>query len=329
MNSRNIDALIAEYRALNDKAGTPNLTEDERYKLIEEAANKKAYVAHLRGYSDITTLRDGGIYKEEYFAHVPTRIESDTEGMYTRRARKVRKEDNKRHVLEFYKYNKSMINTKTKYYKILCHLYVTLSYAFGRYGMDARLQHGSFIVDSSILKRLKLSIDNYTKEFECIVRTKRMRSLHGAYIPDNLMGSHRLISLTEECMDWLYGEETLEGLRQFVSDSEGNFDDTWSAQGVITPYCLETILRIALRPNKYLIRQRPPGRTIVRYKYTKDMIDYLPLPQDNKVYIDNLKIRSLVKLLSTSFNKSIEVYKDTFLYEMEAIQAFADQVYET
>lgn len=324
------DRLIDKYRALTQEAKQSNLTIDEKVELLEQAAYIKGYVAHIRKYSDITVLEDDGVtYREEYFGYVPIMRLVDTEDLPTRRATKLKKEDTKRQLLEYYKYNNAMLAKKLKYYKIMCDLCSTLSEAFGQYGKHCKLKYKNIVEGYDIVRRLKLSIRTFAKEFEYILRARKMRSLYGSYLPENFQGSHRLIRLTEECSDWMYEEENLEEFRDFIAGEEGLFDLTWCSKGIMTPTALETVIRLSLRPNKYLIRSGNPLRTQVRYSYTKDMKDNLPLPLDNTVYIDNLKVRSLIKLLSVPYTDGPLSDANDFLYEMEAIQEYADHAYDS
>jgi hypothetical protein len=324
-----VDVLVDNYRRLIEQSKNPSLSLDAKLELLEEAAYLKGYVVHLRKYSDITILKNDGIYEEDYFGYVPIKVNVDTEDEYTRRARKLKKEDNKRQLLEYYKYSKTMYRKKMKYYRIMCNLYITLSKAFGRYGMNCQFKYDDTVIDSSILGRLSLSIELFTKEFEYISRARGMRSLYGSYQPSNFAGVHKLLSLTDECLDWMHVESNLEQFRNYISDQEGNFESTWCGKGIMTPQALETVLRLSLRPNKFLVRKRSTIRTLVRYRYTDDMTSYLPLPEDNDSYIDNLRVRTLIPLITRPFDFTDKFSQDDFLYEMEAIQEFADMVYES
>ena len=69
------------------------------------------------------------------------------------------------------------------------------------------------------------------------------------------------------------------------------------------------------------------------------MVKHLPLPTDNVVYVDNMRVRSIIKLLQADpttdvqakflYGTSTTNQRDEFLYEAAALQHFADQAYET
>lgn len=340
---RSVPHLVGQYRLLIQRAHDPSLSLDDKVDMLEEAEYLKGYVAHLRKHSDITVLMPNtgdfeniGEYTEQYFGYIPIEATVDIEGLPSRRARKLKKEDIKRQLLAYYKYNFVMYKNKMKIHKILCYIYITLSKAFGMYGMDARFKYNETIVDSSELLRLKRTIRTFTKEFGYISRACAMRSMYGSYLPENFGGVHKIIILSDACLDWMSIEPSLSQFRDFLSDEEGFFEGTWCGKGIMTPYALETVFRLALRDNKFVIRKLNPKRTIVNYRYTSEMVQHLVLPSDNPVYINNLKVRSVVALMRTDpttplqerllYGKSNADERDEFLYEMEAIQQFADQV---
>lgn len=328
------DAVIHERRKLIVEARNPDIEYEKRVLLAEQAEKLRGYVCHVRGYSDITVER-GGEYVEDYFAHAPVAPRTDTEGLPKRRARKVRKDDINSQLLMNYKYSDKMLRTKNKLYVTMCEALRILVTGFGMYGKRAFFAHEDGLWGYRSYMRLKQSVKLFEKEFEYIYTARRLRSLHGSYLPSNFSGRHKLMVLSDNSMDWLYMEGELEGLRaNLTSDNEGNFDPNWCAQGVLTTCCMETILRIALRNGKFTTKVQ--ARTVVYYTYTAYMKEYLPISEKD-MHVENLKVRTLVSKMRASPSTELQIRAMTgelseeeiksFLNEMEEVQVYADMVY--
>lgn len=330
------ERLVVKYRRLVQQAHDPSLTLDQKTDLLEEAEYLKGYVCHLRGYSDITVLDDTGQYLEDYFGHVPIEPLVDTDDMPKRRARRVRKEDIKHQLLMYYKYDNRMLKNKTNLYKRMWDTYFMMAKGFALYGVNSRFHYDGEMYTYITHKRLRQSIDAFSKEFIYIATARRMRSLYGSYLPSNFGGRHRIIVLSGDSMDWLYMEPALEMFREYIASDVGNMDYTWCGKGILTPNCLETILRIALRPGKFTIKRA--NRTDVYYNYSEAMKKYLPLPDDNTSFIENLRVQTLITRMRTEpssadqermlYGRYTEEEASDFLNEMEAVQHYADEVYE-
>lgn len=328
-------SLIAKYRLLTQRAHDPDLTLEQKIDLLEEAEYLKGYVCHLRRYSDITVLQDGE-YVEDYFACVPIGPTVDTEGLPSRRARIVRKEDIKKQLLAYYKYNNRMFKTKLRLFKQLHELLILLARGFGQYGKKAVFRTKESSCSYETFRRLQLTYDCFLKEFGYIITTKKMRSMYGSYIPSNFGGRHRIIVISEDSMDWIYSEPELEKLREYLTSDGSVLDSAWCAQGIVTPHCLETVLRLSLRATKFTVKHHHPERTEVHYGYTDTMKQYLNLSGKS---IENLRVRTIVTKMIDSpktvlqetmlYGKYTEDQATSFLNEMESIQHYADMAYET
>lgn len=338
MKGSNVYDLISKQRRLIQQAHDPGYTMDEKSDMLEEVEYLKEYVCHLRGHSDITVLGEDGDYEEDYCAYVPIVSTVNADSIpYKRKLRRDRKEDIKRQLLTYYKYDNRMLKNKFKLYKTMWEVHHTMDTAFGIYGKKAYFVSDGELYTYDTHKALKKSIKAFNKEFVYITTARRTRSLLGSYLPSNFGGRHRIIVISDNSMDWLHEDPELQKFRSYITSNQGSFDHVWCGRGILTPNCLETLLRLALRPGKFTVKR--PKKTDVYYNYTSTMKKYLPLPEQNKEYIENLRVQTLITHMRAEpyteeqermlYGRYTEEEADNFLNEMELVQQYADEVYET
>ncbi len=337
-----------------------DLTMTERINLAEEAMEMYNYASWKRGYSDITrypTLVEETLqlqpqpenikkYEDYFLGVVPgERLELgiDEEDDNIKRNARIKKTNVTYDLVTYYRYSPRMLNKKISIIKALIKASIALHVALSKYPKNAifmayirderlNINH-KILVSKYDLISLDKTIERSIDEIRYIVQARSIRSYYGSRYPLNFRGQHSRIILTDKALNWISEDPSLRYLRNYISDPDGAFFQTWSGSGRLTVKGLDTVLRISLigRGQSYKDKK---DHTRTRYLVTDTMTEKLGITG----YIDSLRIRPIIKIITRlpQSSKEEDFYNEDytdiklggFVEEMSLIQEYSDLVFQ-
>lgn len=267
---------------------------------------------------------------------------------FSRTYKKAREDRIKYDLAVYYRYSKSMLNTKIKICKTLRQSVNNMAEGFARYGklvsFQIKTREGTLTVRYKDMLFLEYVLERFTKEFLYIVKARRLRYPFGAMYPGNCLGVYERIIVDQRMVMWMTNEEELKDFRNYLGDY---FEDILLGQGMGTLHLVDSIFRICFLGRTRPVKDEVTNKVQYMYKTTDGMRSILGAPElisvlglrgflkkfISKEPYDIVEVKGLIRRMYTKRNQINYLnYKDVDVDELseltDNVEKFADIAYE-